>query len=107
STENRISLTEEPNLPSGDVLTLVTQNKDPFFLLGYLNSKFFREYYLSAGARRGHRISYTQRIMSNVKIPVFDQETENKIAKIAKSIFDGKNTAKRKEIDEIISINLN
>lgn len=107
STENRFSLTEEPYLPSGDVLTLVPQNKDPFFLLGYLNSKFFREYYLSAGARRGHRISYTQRIMSNVKIPVFDQETENKIAKIAKNIFDGKNTAKRKEIDEIISINLN
>jgi adenine-specific DNA-methyltransferase len=106
SIKNRFSLTSEPYLPSGDVLTIIPQKKDPFFILGYLNSKFFREYYLSEGGRRGHRISYTQRIMSNVKIPNFDQKTETNISKIAQSIFENKDDSRRKEIDEIIAASL-
>ena len=107
SIQNRFSLTTEPLLPSGDVLTIIPQQKDPFFILGYLNSQFFREYYLSEGGRRGHRISYTQRIMSNVKIPNFNQETEDSISKLSKSIFENKDYSKRKEIDEIISASIN
>ncbi len=102
SIKNRFSLSNKPYLPSGDVLTIIPQKKDPYFILGYLNSNFFREYYLSEGGRRGHRISYTQRIMSNVKIPVFDSKIENKIATITKRVFENKDLSKRKEIDEVI-----
>ncbi len=106
STSNRFSLISKPLFPSGDVLTIVPQKKDPFFLLGYLNSHFFRDYYLSAGARRGHRISYTQRIMANIKIPKFSKSIEDEISKIAQEIFNGKDTSSRSKIDDLILENL-
>ena len=106
STSNRFSLSLQQFYPSGDVLTIVPLTKDPYFLLGYLNSHFFRDYYLSAGARRGHRISFTQRIMSNIKIPNFRETVENQISKIAEEIFDGKKTFLRTKIDDIILENI-
>ncbi len=99
---NRFSLSEESIFPSGDVLTIVPQKADPYFLLGYLNSNFFREYYLSAGARRGHRITFTQRILANIKIPRFEKEVVQKIASITKKIFLEKQKDQLSKIDEVI-----
>ncbi|MFW9852406.1 MAG: Eco57I restriction-modification methylase domain-containing protein, partial [Candidatus Thorarchaeota archaeon] len=98
---NRFSLSKETNFPSGDVLTIVPLKVDPYYLLGYLNSNFFREYYLSAGARRGHRITFTQRILANIKIPKFEKEVEQKIASIAKKIYTLKQNDQLLKIDEI------
>jgi adenine-specific DNA-methyltransferase len=67
-----------------------------------LNSNFFREYYLSAGARRGHRITFTQRILANIKIPRFKDEVVQKIASIAKNIYLEKRIDQKPKIDEII-----
>ena len=102
SLTNRFSLSTKPLFPSGDVLTIIPSKKDPFFLLGYLNSDFFRDYYLSAGARRGHRISYTQKIMANIKIPAFDSSVEKKIADITRRIFEEQDISFRNKIDDLI-----
>ena len=106
STTNRFSMSIQTVYPSGDVLTIVPLEKDPYFLLGYLNSHFFRDYYLSAGARRGHRISFTQRIMANIKIPKFDEKIEEKISKIAKEIFDGKKISLRAKLNDLVLENI-
>jgi adenine-specific DNA-methyltransferase len=59
-------------LPHGDVLFIQPYNEeDIFFLLGYLNSNLFREYYLSKGPRRGGRVVFTQKILENCEIPRF------------------------------------
>ncbi len=102
SKSNRFSMSYEDFLPSGDILTIVPLKIDPLFLLGYLNSDFFREYYLSAGARRGHRIAFAQRVMSNIQIPLFTHEIEKEIASITQDIVTNKDTSRRYEIDEII-----
>ncbi|NVM28114.1 MAG: SAM-dependent DNA methyltransferase [Candidatus Helarchaeota archaeon] len=99
---NRFSLTNESVYPSGDVLCIIPLKIDPLFLLGYLNSDFFRKYYLSHGARRGHRIAFTQRILSNIKIPSFNGKIINEIIKITREILDSKDDSKRKLIDEVI-----
>jgi adenine-specific DNA-methyltransferase len=99
---NRFSLSNESVYPAGDVLCIIPLEMDPLFLLGYLNSNFFREYYLSYGARRGHRIAFTQRILSNIKIPSFTGKIINEIIRITREILDSKDNSKRKLIDEII-----
>jgi adenine-specific DNA-methyltransferase len=106
SKTNRFSMSEDFLYASGDVLTIVPLDIDPHFLLGYLNSKFFRNYYFSAGARRGHRTAYTQRIMSNIKIPVFPENTITEISQIVKELIITRNLKLRAKIDEIISKNL-
>lgn len=100
---NRFSFSDMKAYPSGDVLVIIPFNIDPYFLLGYLNSAFFREYYLSHGAKRGYRIAFTQRIMSNIKIPVFENEELKNIANITKEILNTNDLNKRKSIDDIIS----
>jgi adenine-specific DNA-methyltransferase len=99
---NRFSLTDKNLYPAGDVLCIIPLKIDPHFLLGYLNSDFFREYYLSHGARRGHRIAFTQRILSNIKIPSFQPNIVNKIAQISQEITRTKDVGKRKLIDQQI-----
>jgi len=106
SKTNRFSMSEEFLYASGDVLTIVPLHIDPYFLLGYLNSNFFRNYYFSAGARRGHRTAYTQRIMSNIKIPVFPERIIAEISQIVKELIRTKNLKLRVNIDEIILKNL-
>jgi len=106
STTNRFSFSDKHVYPSGDVLTIVPIKKDPYFLLGYLNSHFFRDYYLSAGARRGHRISFTQRIMANIKIPQFDDKIEAKISKYAKEILDSKKISLHNKINDLVLENV-
>jgi adenine-specific DNA-methyltransferase len=74
-------------LPHGDVLFIQPYEEDDlFFLLGYLNSAFFRNYYLSKGARRGGRISFTQKLVEDVEIPLFSDNVKDKIKEIAKEI---------------------
>ena len=107
SLKNRFSLTNEPYYPSGDVIVIIPKNINPYFLVGYLNSNFFRDYYLSEGGRRGGRISYTQKLLSNAKIPKFDNETITKIANISKKIIKNKDDSKRELIDEIIMKHIN
>ncbi len=102
SLTNRFSLTYDRVYPSGDVLTIVP-NINPFFLLGYLNSDFFRKYFLSYGARRGHRMAFTQRVMSNIKIPIFEKEVITRIATIAKEIYIKKNLKHRDELNILIN----
>ena len=99
---NRFSISSEEYLPSGDILTIVPLKIDPYFLLGYLNSDFFREYYLSAGARRGHRIAFTQRIISNIQIPLFTNEVEKEIGSLTQQILINKDISKRNEIEKLI-----
>ena len=85
---NRFCLGKEELLPSGDVLFIQPYNdEDLYFLLGYLNSAFFRKYYLSKGGRRGGRISYTQRLLENVEIPLFRDEVKKEIIFLTKQII--------------------
>ncbi len=102
SKENRFSLTKDELYPAGDVLTIVPNKIDPHFLLGYLNSDFFRKYYLAEGARRGHRIAFTQRILANAKIPIFSNEIVNEISQITKIIIKNKDKKDRDKIELII-----
>jgi len=106
SKTNRFSMSEEFLYASGDVLAIVPLSVDPYFLLGYLNSDFFREYYFSAGARRGHRTAYTQRIMSNIRIPVFHEKAITEISQIVKKLIKTKNLKLRANIEDIIMKNL-
>ncbi|MHA1222438.1 MAG: Eco57I restriction-modification methylase domain-containing protein [Candidatus Heimdallarchaeaceae archaeon] len=103
SKTNRFSITSEKLLPSGDVLTIIPKRIEPFFLLGYLNSDFFRKYYLSFGARRGQRISFTQKIMNNISIPLFNKQVEEEISRCTKKLVLSKNLHERLKIENIIS----
>ncbi len=100
---NRFSFSDMKVYPSGDVLVIIPFNIDPYFLLGYLNSVFFRQYYLSHGAKRGYRIAFTQRIMSNIKIPIFENEELKNIANLTKEILNTNDFNKRKSIDDVIN----
>jgi len=92
---NRFSLGEEYTLPASDVIFIQPYNDDDiFFLLGYLNSSFFRDYYFSYGGRRGGRLAFTQRILNSVKIPLFNDDTKKAISDITKNIVDGFKTNK-------------
>jgi restriction endonuclease S subunit len=63
-------------------------NENIFFLLGYLNSNFFRDYYLSCGSRRGGRMIFTQRMLHNIKIPLLNNRARKEIADIVKQVID-------------------
>jgi adenine-specific DNA-methyltransferase len=93
--------------PAGDVIAIIPLSIDPYFLLGYLNSQFFREYYLAYGGRRGHRIAFTQRLLSNVKIPMFTQEVKDRVSHLVRDILINHDTVKREEIDRIINYSMN
>jgi adenine-specific DNA-methyltransferase len=105
---NRFSLGEENTLPSSDVIFIQPYKEDDiWFLLGFLNSHFFREYYLSNGGRRGGRIAFTQKILEEIKIPLFSTDEKEKIKDITKKIIHklkkGENVEREeKELDNII-----
>lgn len=105
---NRFSLGEENFLPSSDVIFIQPYGEeDIFFLLGFLNSQFFRDYYLSNGGKRGGRVVFTQRILHEIRIPLFSADEKEKIKNITKEIIDklkkGENTEKEeKKIEQII-----
>jgi adenine-specific DNA-methyltransferase len=105
---NRFSLGEENLLPSSDVIFIQPYKEDDvLFLLGFLNSQFFRDYYLSNGGRRGGRVAFTQRILEEIRIPLFSADEKEKIKNITKEIIDklkkGENTEKEeKKIERII-----
>jgi len=101
--ENRFSMTRDRVYAEGDTIFIVPTGVNPFFLLGYLNSRFFREYYLSRGARRGHRIAYTQAVLSKCKIPAFSTEVMKQIGSIAKDIFDSRDHSRREEMNALIN----
>jgi adenine-specific DNA-methyltransferase len=96
-------------LPHGDVLFIQPYEEDDlFFLLGYLNSTFFRNYYLSKGARRGGRIAFTQKLVEDIEIPLFSDNVKTKIKEIAKEIvFRLENnydiSSLEKELDNLIN----
>jgi adenine-specific DNA-methyltransferase len=86
---NRFSLGDAYTLPASDVIFIQPYNDDDiFFLLGYLNSSFFRDYYLAHGGRRGGRLAFTQKILSSIKIPLFTYEVKKEISSITKFIID-------------------
>ncbi|MGB9638915.1 MAG: hypothetical protein ACPL1F_06455, partial [bacterium] len=109
---NRFSLGKEGLLPHGDVLFIQPHREDDlFFLVGYLNSTFFRNYYLSKGARRGGRISFTQKLLENIEIPLFSDNIKTKIKEITKEIifnlennYDISNL--EKELDNLINLSI-
>lgn len=108
-TYNRFSIGDEGLIPSGDVLFIQPHDdKDLYFLLGYLNSTFFRKYYLAKGGRRGGRISFTQRLLENAEIPLFSDEVKEKIDNITKEIIsklrkgDSNISNLEREIDNLI-----
>jgi len=102
SEKNRFSLTYDEVYPSGDVLMIVPYQIDEFFLLGFLNSEFFRKYYLSNGGRRGGRIAFTQKLISEAEIPPFSEEAAQKISKFAKLIYERRDLRYRNEIERVI-----
>jgi len=86
---NRFSLGDEYTLPASDVIFIQPYNDDDiFFLLGYLNSSFFRDYYLAHGGRRGRRLAFTPKILNSIKIPLFTDEVKKEINNITKIIID-------------------
>lgn len=105
---NRFSLGEEGLLPAGDVLFIQPFDEENlYFLLGYLNSSFFRKYYLENGGRRGGRIVFTQKFLENAKIPIFENKLKDEIIKITLEILDKKNkndiSNLENEMDNIIN----
>jgi adenine-specific DNA-methyltransferase len=103
--QNRFSLGNKNLLPHGDVLFIQPYNEeDTLWLLGYLNSNFFREYYLSRGPRRGGRIVFTQSHLENSEIPLLPETTRTQISEITKEIL--KNPANKqfleKELNRIL-----
>jgi adenine-specific DNA-methyltransferase len=106
---NRFSLGKEGLLPNGDVLFIQPYKEDDLlFLLGYLNSTFFRNYYLSKGARRGGRIVFTQKLIEDVEIPLFSDNIKTKIKEITKEIIlklENKDdiSSLEKELDNLIN----
>ncbi len=100
---NRFSLGGEYTLPASDVIFIQPYNDDDiFFLLGYLNSSFFREYYLSYGGRRGGRVAFTQRILNNIKIPLLLDNIKKEISDISKNIVDMLKNNKSSVKEEIL-----
>jgi len=110
--QNRFSLGEEGTLPHGDVLFIQPyKEEDTFWLLGYLNSNLFREYYLSRGPRRGGRMVFTQKILENCEIPLLSQRTKNQISQIVREILSNlrRNSAVQtleEELNRLLSIHL-
>ncbi|HEM56228.1 MAG TPA: class I SAM-dependent methyltransferase [Thermodesulfobium narugense] len=106
---SRFSLGQGGLLPHGDVLFIQPYSDDDlFFLLGYLNSTFFRNYYLSKGARRGGRISFTQKLLENIELPFFADEVKEKVKEITKEIvFKMENNKDashlEKELDNLVN----
>lgn len=100
--KNRFSLCETFVFGEGDVVAIIPKSMDAHFLLGYLNSDFFREYFLSHGSMRGGRVSFLQGVLSGCKVPYFTKNVMNDISKIARRIYNEKNDSFRTEIDEII-----
>jgi adenine-specific DNA-methyltransferase len=109
---SRFSLGSEYSLPASDVIFIQPYNDDDiFFLLGYLNSRFFRDYYLSFGGRRGGRVAFTQRILNNIKIPLFNDNTKKEISSITKRIINKihlkhKIEKEEREIQQIVQFGL-
>jgi adenine-specific DNA-methyltransferase len=109
---NRFSLGDEYTLPSSDVIFIQPYSDDDiFFLLGYLNSRFFRDYYLSFGGRRGGRVAFTQRILNNIKIPLFNDNIKKEISSITKRIISKihlkhKIKKEEREIQQIVQFGL-
>ena len=86
---NRFSLGDEYTWPASDVIFIQPYDDDDiFFLLSYLNSSFFREYYLAYGGRRGGRVAFTQRILNNTKIPLIPDNIKKEISDITKNIIN-------------------
>ena len=108
---NRFSLSDEYTLPASDVIFIQPHDdEDIFFLLGYLNSSSFREYYLSYGGRRGGRIAFTQRILNDIKIPLFTDNAKKEISDMVKHIinkihFNPEIEKEEREIQRIIHRN--
>ena len=102
---NRFSLGKDGLLPHGDVLFIQPYEEDDlFFLLGYLNSVFFRNYYLSKGARRGGRISFTQKLVEDVEIPLFSDNVKDKIKEIVFRLENNHDILSlEKELDNLIN----
>ena len=105
---NRFSLGDRGLFPSGDVLFIQPyREKDLYFLLGYLNSTFFRKYYLAKGGRRGGRVSFTQKLLENAEIPLFSDEIEGEIISLTKEIIIKLKKGKdifylKKELDDLV-----
>ena len=105
---NRFSLGESYLLPSGDVLFIQPNREDYlYFLLGYLNSTFFRKYYLAKGGKRGGRVSFTQRLLENTDIPLFSDEVIKKIVSLTKEIISKLKKGEdpsylEKELDDLV-----
>ena len=103
--QNRFSLGEDGFLPHGDVLFIQPYNEeDTFWLLGYLNSNLFREYYLARGPRRGGRIAFTQNVLENSEIPLLPERTKTQITEITKEILKNPTNKQtlEKELNKIL-----
>ncbi len=97
SKTSRFCLTYEPVYPCGDTLLVIPRKGLEFFVLGYLNSRLFREFYLSNGGRRGGRVAFTQRLVSEADVPLFSDETTRKISSLARAIYENRDLGCYKE----------
>jgi adenine-specific DNA-methyltransferase len=110
--KNRFSLGEGGLLPHGDVLFIQPYNEeDTLWLLGYLNSSLFREYYLSRGPRRGGRLAFTQNLLENCEIPALPETVKVQVGEIVREILSSlrKNSdtqALEKELDRFLILHL-
>jgi len=110
---NRFSIGDGNLLPSGDVVFIHPyREKDVFFLLGYMNSSFFRNYYMAKGGRRGGRISFTQKLLENTQIPIFNDTTYSKICEMSIELVHKKRKMQdtnkiEKELDYLIENAIN
>jgi len=90
-TSQWFSISNEEAFIAGDLI-MISSEKEliTWFLWGYLNSSFFSEYYEAHGAKKGQRTVFTQKLLSELDIPIFPNEVICEISDIAKSIFFNK-----------------
>lgn len=97
---------------SSDVLYLSPKKDDDlYFILGLLNSDFFADYYNSIGIKKGERFVFSQKFLTEIKIPEIGDNDRKSISGLTKDIINNIESNKdiddlRDSIDSIINRNL-
>lgn len=105
--ENKwFSITNREHYFGGDVLFIKGKTQEEtFFLFGFLNSKFFNDYYKKMGAKKGNRIFFNQKILNDLEIPNFSEFDRTYIIKEVEKMLKLEEY-NFNNINKLISLNL-
>jgi hypothetical protein len=92
----RFAYSAEAVLAAGDVVALIAKNtagESPFYLLGWLSSRFVSDWYATKGSKTGHRARYTQAYLSQIPVPRIDfadsrqKEIHDKVVETSRRLY--------------------